>query len=248
MNLAQVVKKIETLGSRINDPIHIGGWESQFEGQPLSVLCRVKEIYIFGSSIYTDDPNDIDLIVTIDFTKNHRQYINERNHARDYYWQEYFLERLVRQTLKKRMKKVHITTGNNVESTAMGTKLWLLVWSQEKPDVKQNFTTGRQNVDLSEECRHLRKQLKTSTNDVHVLKKIARHWLNNPDMSRKEKLWKLDDIYYKRDVPMIKRHLEKNTYSTPILKEFAEIKQQKDSYNLLYDIYYGPLKPRKISA
>ncbi len=250
MNLDTAVSKLETIASRIFDPIHVG-FESIFEGKSLYLLYPVKEIWVFGSAIYVDDPRDLDISVVSGTNSRilHRRFCDERRKGPTEYWQWYGYDKLVKKTLLKKMRNVDI----HVDTPITVTDLRILVWSPEKPDIKENFLTGRKNVDLSDECRSLRKQLKTATAEVYVLQKICRmfsrwikellrlHGIRGPrntsateeELIEIRTLKKLDESFTKKDLPRLKRFYENTGYwhyiDFDLIKKFIEIKEQKGS-------------------
>ncbi len=262
MNLDTAVSKLETIASRINDPIHIGGFESSFEGKSLGVLIRVKEIYVFGSAVYADDPNDLDLFVVTERTDqmNWSKFCKEISHASEY-WKRRGITHVVKNTLRKKMRNVDI----HVDTPITVTDLRILVWSPEKPNVKENFLTGRENVDLSGECRSLRKQLKTATAKNYVLEKLCRMYrkgetrllerhgvfrgrstLSMEELIEARTLQNLDECFTKKDLPRLKLFFEEyeNSYwrytAFDLIKKFIEIKEQKGSKKIFERLDWDP--------
>ncbi|GAH17722.1 unnamed protein product [marine sediment metagenome] len=207
MNLDTVISKLETIVSRIHDPIHISGYESVFEGYPLPILYPVEEIYVFGSAVYVDDPRDLDLNIVTGRSKFHVNFVDEKyKKAKNEYWRWYSYDKMVKNILLKKMRNVDIQVDND----HLVTDLKILVWSTEKPNVKENFLTGRQNVDLTGECRNLRKQLKTATAESYVLQEIYRMYSNEDKLSEIKRLQCLDGFFTKKDLPRLKLFYEEN--------------------------------------
>lgn len=238
MNINEAISKIETIVSRKDDPIHIGGWESIFEGKPLSTLCVVKEIYLFGSAVYFDEPRDIDLIVIIEI-KEHFKFRDERKRKHSSsYWEWYSPEQLVKKTLRKKMRNVDIHVYYDAYKTGLVTDLKFLVWSPEKTNIKENFVNGRNNIDLKEECRNLREQLKIENTENFVLRRLAYLFTEESDnLSKNEKLLSLNRVFLKKDVPKLREYIENIkekfiiTYSPnkELLEKFIEMKEKRDS-------------------
>ncbi len=251
MNLDTVISKLETIASRIFDPIHIGGWDSIFEGEPLYLLYPVKEIWVFGSAVYVDDPRDLDIYVVSGTNSKiiHDQFCDERRKAPTEYWRWYGYHKLAKKTLLKKMKNVDI----HFDIPITVSDLRILVWSHEKTNIRENFLTGRENVDLAPECRSLRKQLKTATAKNYVLDRLCRmfrnmenhirRWNHIPSRSNatQEELYeirtlrKLNEYFRKEDLPRLKLFFEGhgrggwNYIDYDLIKKFIEIKEQKGS-------------------
>jgi len=247
MNIDEAISKIETIVSRKDDPIHIGGWESIFEGKPLSTLYVVKEIYLFGSATYYDEPRDIDLIVVIE-GKEHLKFMDERRRkaSSSYYWEWYSREKLVKKTLRKKMRNVDIHVCFDADETGLVTDLKFLVWSPEKTNIKENFVNGRNNIDLKEECRNLREQLKIENTENFVLRRLAYLFTNKSDnLSENEKLLSMNSVFYKKDLPKLREYIENKsvsfgmfTVNKELLKKFIEIKEKRDSEDLFIQIVH----------
>jgi len=245
MNIDEAISKIETIASRIDDPIHIGGWESMFEGKPLSTLCIVKGIYLFGSATYVDDPGDIDLLIDFDNTKNIDSFIDERRRKHSsYYWERYSPEQLLKKTLKNKIRNVDIKICYGADSTGLVTDLKFLVWSPEKPDVKQNFEIGRDSIDLTEECRNLRRQIRKMIPGNVVLRWLSYSFTRESDiLSENEKLLSMNRVFLKRHLPELREFIknEENFLgrypaNRELLEKFIEIKEDKNSFYLFMDL------------
>ena len=240
MNLDTVISKLETIASRVFDPIHIGGFESIFEGEPLYLLYPVKEIWVFGSAVYVDDPRDLDICVVSGANSKilHRKFCNERRKGKTEYWRWYGYDKLVKKTLLKKMRNVDIHTDTPITVT----DLKILVWSPEKPNVKENFLTGRENVDLSPECRNLRKQLKKATAGEYVLQRMCEMYLEEDTISEIKTLQNLDSYFRKEELHRLILFYEENKKKIgrfnglDLIKKFIEIKKQKFSKRIFQQL------------
>ncbi len=262
MNLDKMISKLETIASRINDPIHVG-FKSSLEGAPLGVLFTVKEIYVFGSAVYADDPNDLDISIVTERADQMlwEKFCDEKYHASEY-WQMYGHQQLVKKTLLRKMRNVDIHVD---DFETIPTKLRILVWSRVDPNVKENFLAGRETVDLAPECRSLRKQAKITEAKNYVLEKLCRMFsneeakllrshgvfrgrstLSDEELIEARALQNLDEYFTKKDLPRLKLFFEGHGIGEwdyidfDLIKKFIEIKEKKGSKKIFERLDWDP--------
>lgn len=176
MKKEDVIKKLENIAQNIDK----------------AFCMTIDSIWLFGSSLYKEEPRDVDIIVAYHMTPKQQQEYNA-----------YFDEEIKRLSLcdfwrarnttktsvllKNGIKNIDImfigSIGSDLEWKALTTKCFILAWSRERPNIRENLLNagyGSQLVKLlGEEIGSMRSQLKGKTEEVEVLERIYRYLAYN---------------------------------------------------------------------
>jgi hypothetical protein len=191
-----MIKKIETICSGVDD---------------VSLFTTITEIYLFGSGLYKEEPRDIDLLLihhSSEFQKKFwEQYCEEwRKKPHTYYEEDTFsIFKVMKRTLLRGMRKVDIHWGTSIDSSDVKkVKTFLLAWSRGRPDVQENLKGIEKGDIYKTELTHLRQQLKQSTTDYGVIRRLANALssVNSFETEKDQIARKLATFYfYKKELP-----------------------------------------------
>lgn len=253
MNLDEVISKIETIVSRRDDPIKVK-WESGFNGTPLSVIHPLKKIITYGPSTYLENPDEIELLVIVERTEFTGEFFfdRDRNAPTDHLRFKDF-RRLVKQMLLRRMKNVNMEVDlalnskrtsystYNARSAQINNRQMILVWSEEKPEVRRNLEAGRKYIDVKLELEYLNKKVKEAKTREYFDSIIVGMWFGNQMMSDNDKIRILDTRFTKKELPEIREYVKDlenrgNWLYVSIIEKFIKIKEQKGSKDLFFKL------------
>jgi hypothetical protein len=175
----EVIRKIQAVVSRIDK----------------AVFLHIDAVLLFGSSLYKEDPHDVDLLVVA------HQTPEDLTAWREYFHKVVFQLPLCEHSahapesktaiaLRAKMKGVdiHVATSS-LDIEIMATKCFLLAWYPKCPNVLQNLKAQGYGTPLTKklgkELASLRAQLKERNQEKEVLERVC--WLMKEGLTLKEK-------------------------------------------------------------
>jgi hypothetical protein len=166
MKAEEVIKRLEEIASRVD-----------------SAFCMtIDSLLLFGSSLYKENPRDIDVVVTYHTTpEDEKKWVKHVKEAMvGLPLHEHYRESREYKTtlaLKRGMKNVDIHFAKNINDVCMKTKCFVLAWSRTKPNIKENLANagyGSRLVKLlGEEIGSMREQLREKTEESEVLSRVC---------------------------------------------------------------------------